>query len=139
MRIFLALAMMMALLLPVAAQQDEAAPWQASVTGQIEALRAGDGAGALAFASEAFRLQFAERPEAFYAAVIATGYLPIAESRSHSFGTFNKVGDAIVLQVVKFVGADQGLYEALYQLGNEPEQGWRVLGVVLKKQPGIGV
>ena len=138
MRILLALAMMVALLVPVAAQ-DEAAPWQTTVTGQIEAFRSGDGAAALTFAAKGFRTQFEGQPDAFYAAIIATGYQPIVDSRSHSFGEFNKVSDTIVMQVVRFVGPDQGLYEALYQLGDEPDEGWRVLGVALKKEQGVGI
>lgn len=138
MRILLAFAMMVALLLPAAAQ-DEAAPWQAAVTGQIEAFRAQDGAKALTFAAEGFRTQFEGQPDAFYAAIIATGYQPIVDSRSHSFGEFTKVSDTVVMQVVKFVGPDQGLYEALYQLGDEPGEGWRVLGVALKKEQGVGI
>ncbi|UJW86796.1 DUF4864 domain-containing protein [Devosia sp. SL43] len=138
MRVLLALTMMIALLLPATAQ-DDAAPWQATVTGQIEAFRSGDGAAALTFAAKGFRTQFEGQPDAFYAAIIATGYQPIVDSRSHSFGEFNKVSETIVMQVVKFVGPDQGLYEALYQLGDEPDEGWRVLGVALKKEEGVGI
>ena len=138
MRILLACAMMVALLLPAAAQ-DDPAPWQATVTGQIEAFRAQDGAKALTFAGEGFRTQFEGQPDAFYAAIIATGYQPIVDSRSHTFGEFNKISDTLVVQVVKLVGPDQGLYEALYQLGEEPDEGWRVLGVVLKKEEGVGI
>ena len=138
MRILLALTVMVALLLP-AAGQDDAAPWQATVTGQIEAFRAQDGAAALSFAAKGFRTQFEGQPEAFYMAIIATGYQPIVDSRSHTFGEFTKVSDDIVMQVVKLVGPDQGLYEALYQLGNEADEGWRVLGVALKKEAGVGI
>ena len=49
------------------------------------------------------------------------------------------VGDGAVVQVVKFVGRDQSLYEALYQLVDEPGEGWRVQGVILRKEAGIGV
>ena len=138
MRILLALTVMVALLLP-AVGQDDAAPWQATVTGQIEAFRAQDGAAALSFAAKGFRTQFEGQPEAFYMAIIATGYQPIVDSRSHTFGEFTKVSDDIVMQVVKLVGPDQGLYEALYQLGNEADEGWRVLGVALKKEAGVGI
>ena len=138
MRLFLALALMMALLLPAAAQ-DDAAPWQATVTGQIEAFRAKDGAAALSFAGQGFRTQFEGQPEAFYAAIVATGYQPIVDSRSHSFGKFDLVSEDVVVQVVRLVGPDQGLYEALYQLGNEPGEGWRVLGVALRKEAGVGI
>ena len=138
MRILLALAMMVALLLPAAAQ-DDAAPWQATVSGQIEAFRAKDGATALSFAGEGFRTQFDGQPEAFYAAIVAIGYQPIVDSRSHSFGAFETVSETVVMQVVRLVGPDQGLYEALYQLGNEPGEGWRVLGVALRKEAGVGI
>ena len=60
------------------------------------------------------------------------------DSRSHSFGTFQKLGDKAVVQEVKFVGNDQKLYEAFYQLAEEPD-GWRVQGVQLIKQNAIGV
>ncbi|KKC34686.1 hypothetical protein WH91_01400 [Devosia psychrophila] len=139
MRVIIAFAMMIfSLNLPALAQSDEA-PWRASVTGQIEAFRAGDGATALTFAGEVFRTQFEGKPEAFYAAIAASGYSAIVESRSHSFGEFNKVSDTSVLQVVRFVGPDQSLYEAMYQLADEPDVGWRVIGVVLRKQAGIAI
>lgn len=139
MRVFMAMAMMlMALVAPVVAQ-DDTTPWQATVTGQIEAFRAQDGAAALTFAGQAFRTQFDGQPEAFYAAILASGYQPIVDSRSHSFGEFNRVSDTAVLQVVKFVGPDQGLYEALYQLADEPDEGWRVQGVALRREAGVGI
>lgn len=138
MRMILALTMMLIGLVAPALAQDDT-PWQASVSGQIEALRTGDGEAALGFAGQGFRLQFDGQPEAFVAAIKALGYTPIVESRSHSFGEFNKVGDGAVVQVVKFVGRDQSLYEALYQLVDEPDEGWRVQGVILRKEAGIGV
>ena len=94
---------------------------------------------ALSFAGEGFRTQFEGKPQEFYAAILALGYTPIAESRSHSFGEFTRIGDQGVVQVVKFIGADQSLYEAVYQLGNEGDGGWHVLGVVLKKAAGMAV
>mgnify|MGYP003120745322 CR=1 FL=1 len=138
MRIFLTLMMMLMTLLPSAAQ-DEAAPWQATVTGQIEAFRAVDGAAALALAGVGFRTQFEDQPEAFYAAILASGYGPVAQSRSHSFGDFNRISETTVAQVVRLVGPDQGLYEALYQLEDEADQGWRVIGVMLRREAGVGI
>lgn len=139
MRMFFALALMLVGLTIPSLAQTESAPWQDSVTGQIEAFRAGDADGALSFAGQGFRAQFDGRPEVFLAAIAASGYAVIVESRSHSFGEFKMVGDALVLQVVKFVGSNQSLYEAVYQLGNEPDEGWRVLGVILRKQAGIAI
>lgn len=138
MRLWVTIAvMLMALVAPVHAQDDM--PWQATITGQIEAFRAEDGAAALTFASEAFRSQFKGQPEAFYAAIVASGYEAIVRSRSHSFGAFNKVSETSVLQVVDFVGSDQGLYSALYQLADEPGEGWRVQGVALRREAGVGI
>jgi hypothetical protein len=39
---------------------------------------------------------------------------------------------------VKLVGKDQSLYEAFYQL-TEEAAGWRVQGVQLLKQAGMGI
>ena len=137
MRIMMALALLLALVLPAQAQESDA-PWQAAVTGQIEAFRAGDGVAALNFAAAEFKAQFND-PNDFIKAVVASGYGPIVASRSHSFGDFTKLSDTVMMQVVKLVGPDQGLYEALYQLVDEPGVGWRVQGVLLRKEAGVGI
>lgn len=139
MRMIFAVAMMLAALVAPALSQDEAEPWQTVITGQIEALRAGDGVAALGFAGQGFREQFAGQEAAFLNAIAASGYQSIIESRSHSFGEANAVSDTAVLQVVKFVGRDQSLYEALYQMANEPDEGWRVQGVALRREAGVGI
>jgi len=133
----LALVMILAPVPAVFAQQEEM-PWRATVTAQIEAFRAGDGAAALNMASEAFRKQFTD-PEVFLAAIKGLGYGPLVTSRSHTFGYFVQVNEHVVTQVVRLVGPDQSLYEATYQLGEEPGVGWRVQGVIMAKQQGIGV
>lgn len=127
----------MSLLAARAQDASEAMPWQAVITGQIEAFRQADGAGALEFASSGFRVRFAD-PQMFYEAIRASGYEPIIESRSHTFAEFEQVTESSVFQVVRFVGPDQGLYEAIYQMIEEPE-GWRVEGVALRREQGVGV
>jgi hypothetical protein len=125
--------------LPAAAEDATvpAQPWQAVITGQIEAFRAKDASGAFEYAAEAFHTGFPSA-EAFFVAIVGSGYAPIMESRSHSFGKYEKLGDTVVLQEVKFVGNDQSLYEAFYQLTEETE-GWRVSGVQLLKQSGLAI
>lgn len=113
------------------------APWQAAITGQIEAFRDADGAGALEFASTGFRVRF-DDPQLFYEAILASGYEPLIHSRSHTFGAFEEVTEGSVFQVVLLVGPDQGLYEAIYQMIEEPE-GWRVEGVALRREQGVGI
>lgn len=138
MRTILALTLVvMTLLAPVVAQEDT--PWQATVTGQIEAFRQGDGETALSFAGRGFRMQFAGQPEAFLVAIVASGYGAIVTSRSHDFGEFNRVSDTAVVQVVKLIGADRRLYEAIYQLVDEPDEGWRVQGVALRRAAGVSI
>lgn len=138
MRVILAFVMLLGLAWPATAQ-DDPTPWQATITGQIEAFRAQDGEAALALAGEGFRTQFAGQPAAFYAAILASGYAPIVQSRSHSFGKSRQLSDSVVAQVVRLVGPDQSLYEAIYQLENEADLGWRVLGVVLRKDAGVAI
>ena len=121
----------------MAQQASEPAPWQATITGQIEAFRNKDAPGAFHFAGAPFQRNFPSA-EAFFVAIIASGYSPIMESRSHSFGPFQQGPDASVLQEVRLVGNDQSLYGAIYQL-REEEGGWRVMGVQLMKQPGMGI
>ncbi|MCR6673915.1 DUF4864 domain-containing protein [Devosia ginsengisoli] len=139
MRRIFALTMLLAALVAPGVAQGEPAPWQAVVSGQIAAFRAQDGAAALGFAGQGFRMQFAGEPEMFDEAIAAAGYGAIGESRTHSFGAFNRISETAVLQVVTFVGADQLLYEAVYQLADEPDEGWRVQGVVMRRAAGLGI
>lgn len=111
--------------------------WQIAITGQIEAFRRGDAEAALSFAGSGFQMQYAD-PLRFYSDIKRSGYGPILDSRSHSFGGFEWVGNGAVAQVVLLQGPDQGLYQALYSLAAEPD-GWRVQGVVLRKREGVGV
>jgi hypothetical protein len=112
-------------------------PWQSVITSQIEAFRAKDAPGAFQYAGAAFQNVFPSA-EAFFSAIVGSGYAPIMESRSHSFGKFQKIGEGAVLQQVKLVGNDLSLYEAFYMLAEEAN-GWRVQGVQLAKQAGVGI
>jgi len=120
------------------AAAQEPTPWQASVTGQIEALHSGAAEAALSFAGSGFRDVY-DDPQQFLSDIKRSGYGPIVDARSHSFGKFEKTDGGLVLQVVTLVGADQSLYEAVYEMVEEPDVGWRVRGVVLRKVPGLGV
>lgn len=135
-RALAAMSILLAALAPALAQEADA-PWQAAITGQIEAFRAHDAPGAFGYASAPFHERFGSA-EAFFVAIIGMGYAPIMESRSHSFGAFEQGVDGSVAQQVELIGNDQGLYGAIYQLSEEPA-GWRVTGVQLIKRPGLGV
>lgn len=134
------IALALLLLAPARAQApaagDEAA-WQEVISGQIEAFRSGDATGAFGYAAAPFKLSFPDA-ETFYAVILGTGYAPIAQSSSHSFGRSEMVGEAQVMQIVRLVGAEDGRFDALYQLVLEPE-GWRVQGVQLQKSSAIDI
>jgi|SRR5215217_8825528 len=120
------------------ARGDELTPWQETVAAQIEALQEGEAEVALALAGASFRAGYTD-PQRFLADIERAGYAPIIASRTYSFGTFRETDGGLVLQVVTLTSADQSLYEAVYELIEEPDQGWRVRGVVLRKLPGLGV
>ncbi|GHA16735.1 hypothetical protein GCM10007989_09820 [Devosia pacifica] len=130
-----------AILMSVSAFAQEAepaneTPWQATITGQLEAFRSADAEAALEFAGAGFKAQF-DDPELFYRAILATGYEPLARSRSHTFGKFTQIGEIGALQEVLLVGPELGLFSAIYEMRLE-EDGWRVQGVALRIQQGIG-
>ncbi len=122
---------------PIRAEDAGAAPWQDVISSQIQAFRDHDAPAAFSYAGVAFQATF-PNAETFFIAIIQSGYSPIMESRSHSFGSFRLIGDTGVMQHVKLVGNDLKLYEAVYQLAREPG-GWRVQGVQLMQPSGVAI
>ena len=137
MRILVVVLMSLFLLVGPSVAQPVEAPWQSVVSGQIEAFRAGDGETALGFAGASFRNAY-QNPERFLVDIDRAGYAPLTQSRSHSFGEYRILEDETVVQIVLIVGPELRLYEAIYQLGMEDDGSWRVRGVVMRKQDGIG-
>jgi hypothetical protein len=121
---------------PVRAQDPDLA-WQDVITSQVEAFRARDAAAAFSYAAETFHQTFAT-PQDFFLVIVSSGYAPIMDSKSHSFGEYKQFRADLVQQLVTFVGTDQKLYQSIYELALEPE-GWRVTAVQLVQTPGVGV
>lgn len=113
------------------------APWQEVISRQIQAFRDHDAPVAFSQAGIAFQATF-PNAETFFIAIIQSGYAPIMESSSHSFGAFRQLGKAGVMQRVRFIGNDQTLYDAVYQLTEEAGQ-WRVQGVHLMQPSGVAI
>jgi hypothetical protein len=128
-----------ALSVPAFAQdaQPAATPWQDIISSQIQAFRDRNAPAALSFAGKGFQANFPS-PEAFFVTIISSGYAPIMESRSHTFGMFQMVDDKSVAQQVRLTGENQQLYEAVYLL-TEEETGWRVQGVQLTQTKAVGI
>lgn len=130
------LAVVLTFAMPARAQETDLA-WQTAITGQIEAFRGHDAPAAFGFAAQPFHVRFGS-PEEFFLAIIASGYSPIMDSKSHSFGEYQQIRPDLVQQLVNFTGTDQKLYQAIYELVLEPE-GWRVTAVQLVQAPGVAV
>lgn len=113
------------------------AEWQQVISSQIQAFRDRDAPEAMNYAAAGFHARFSS-PEEFFIVIIGSGYGPIMESRSHSFGEFHMLDDKTVAQQVRFAGGDQRVYEAVYVLGRE-EAGWRVQGVQLAQTAAVGI
>ena len=137
MRVIAGLVLSVLLIATVGAQEGEN-PWRAVIDQQIEALREGDADTALELAGATFKRVYSDG-DSFLADIERAGYGPIISSRSHSFGQAREVGETSVIVVVNLVGPNQGLYEAVYQMADEPDEGWRVQGVVLRPIEGIGI
>jgi len=114
-----------------------ASEWQTVIASQILAFRTHDADAALNYAGDAFHKSFSD-PREFFVAIMGSGYSPIMESVSQSFGHYKILSPDLVLQEVKLTGSDQTVYEALYQLSHEAS-GWRVLGVQLMKTRSLGI
>ncbi len=119
------------------AQDGPVTPWQEVISSQIQAFRDRDAPGAFMYAGAAFHVQF-PNADAFFETIMGSGYSPIMESTSHSFGEYRMVGTDGVIQQVRLIGNNQELYGAFYQL-TEEEGGWRVQGVQLYREQGIAI
>jgi len=123
---------------PLAGQPaPNAADWQDVIAAQIQAFRDHDAPKALSFAGAAFHQSYAD-PQAFFDAIMRSGYAPIMQSASQSFGRYQMLDAEHVVQEVKLTGTDQTVYEAVYQMAKEAG-GWRVYGVELAKTQALGV
>lgn len=111
--------------------------WQSVISSQVQAFRDHNAPEALSYAGQGFQKSFSS-PEAFFVTIMASGYSPIMESRSHNFGEFQMIDADRVAQIVNFVGPAQELYKAIYVLARE-ESGWRVQGVQLTKTAAVGI
>jgi hypothetical protein len=133
----LAIALGMLVVSSPAQEPPSAAPaaWQEVISGQIQAFRDRDAPTAFSYAGAAFQVSF-QNADIFFETIVRSGYAPIMESHSHSFGGYRMLGGKAVLQQVRLVGNNQQLYEAIYQLIEEPE-GWRVQGVRLFRRQGM--
>ena len=105
--------------------------WQAIraiVTAQLAALKAGDGAKAMAFAAPGIQAQF-RTPENFLR-MVRTAYAALLEARHTEF-LAGAVIEGATIQPLRLVLPDDTVLVALYQMQRGPGGRWRIAGCVL--------
>ncbi|MFO1395896.1 MAG: DUF4864 domain-containing protein [Burkholderiales bacterium] len=105
--------------------------WQAIraiVTAQLAALKAGDGARAMAFAAPGIQAQF-RTPENFLR-MVRTAYSALLEARHTEF-LEGAVIEGATIQPLRLVLPDDTVLVALYQMQRGPGGRWRIAGCVL--------
>ena len=108
-----------------------AAEWTAIRTvvgGQLDALRAGDGAAAFVFAAPGIRAQFGT-PENFLR-MVRDGYAPLLAARHTAF-LDGAVIDGATIQPLRLVLPDDTVLVALYQMQRQPDGHRRIAGCVI--------
>ena len=106
----------------------DAAAIRAVVSGQIEALRHDDAAGAFSRASPGIQAMFGT--PGHFLAMVRQGYAPVYRPRSVRFGALSEE-DGALTQRVELVGADGDTATALYSMEHEADGSWRIAGCTL--------
>jgi hypothetical protein len=108
-----------------------AAEWQkirAVVTAQREALVAGDGERAFAFATPALRRQYGNAKA--FMRMVDDGYRPLVEARYVEL-LEGAVIEGSTIQPLRLVMPDGAVWVALYELERQEDGSWRFAGCVI--------
>ena len=125
------------LIAPVAAAAQPAAPplqpaeWKAieqAIGDQRAALKAGDGAKALTFATPAIRDQFGT-PDRFMR-MVRDGYAPLLAARDTVF-LEGAVIEGAVIQPLRLILPDNTVLVAIYQMEKQKDGRWKIAGCVI--------
>lgn len=100
------------------------------IAGQINALRAGDGAAAFSFASPGIQAKFGD--PATFLSMVEGGYAALIDPQSVAFGA---VTDTLgyPTQIATVVDRQGRSWTALYAFERQPDGNWRISGCVLKR------
>jgi Domain of unknown function (DUF4864) len=109
----------------------KAAEWKAierTIGEQRAALKAGDGAKALSFATPAIRAQFGS-PDRFMQ-MVRDGYAPLLAARDTRF-LEGAVIEGAVIQPLRLILPDNTVLVAIYQMERQQDGRWKIAGCVL--------
>lgn len=121
---------------PVAlAGEAETRAAQGTIEAQLEAFRSGDGELAYSFAAPNIKRIFPT--VGVFMGMVESGYQPVRNPRSYSFGKVQQMGADAIVQQVLITGPDGKEYEALYTLERQPDGAWRITGVSLKASSAL--
>jgi hypothetical protein len=109
-------------------RDDDWAAIKALISGQLAALKAGDGTKAFGYASPGIRHQFGNADK--FLEMVRTSYGPLLASRYSEF-LEGAVIDGRVIQPLRVVGPDNTVLVALYTIERQPEGGWKIAGCIL--------
>ena len=107
------------------------AEWQAikgTISAQLAALKAGDGAGAFAQASPSIRQQFGTAAD--FLAMVRTAYGALIAARYTEF-LEGAVIEGNVIQPLRLIAPDNSVRVALYSMQKQPDGRWKISGCVL--------
>lgn len=107
------------------------AEWKAieqAIGGQRAALKAGDGAKALTFATPAMRDQFGSADR--FMRMVRDGYAPLLAARDTKF-LEGAVIEGAVIQPLRLILPDNTVLVAIYQMEKQKDGRWKIAGCIL--------
>ena len=129
-RVFLATAILWAVLAPAGADESDVLQGQSVIAGQIDAFRSGDNERAYSYAAPNIKAIFPSVDR--FMGMVANGYKPVQMPQSYSFGRSRELGDGrIIAQEVLLVGPDGKDYVALYELLRMQDGSLKIMSVQL--------
>jgi DNA-binding transcriptional LysR family regulator len=109
---------------------------QSVISGQIDAFRRDDGAGAFGFAAPSTQGVFGSADT--FMQMVRRGYAPVYRPRSVDFAALEEE-DGQIVQNVELTGPDGLAYTARYTMEHESDGSWRIVGCAILQSRRLGV
>ena len=123
-----------AFLFAVSGAAADPAAVRSTISGQLDAFRNGDAAGAYGYAAPSIKEMF-PTPERF-ARMVERGYGPIYDGEEPVFLDGRSVEGGDYAQEVRFTDDMGRSWTALYTLSEQPDGRWRITGCYLREPEG---
>jgi DNA-binding transcriptional LysR family regulator len=101
---------------------------KALISGQLAALKAGDGTTAFSYAAPGIRQQFGNADT--FLEMVRKSYGALLAARYSEFLEGAVVGGRVI-QPLRLVGPDNTVLVALYTIEPQPDGGWKIAGCIL--------